>query len=159
MKIIKPNRIIRSYTQHLVAKLSTVFPLLCPVREADWIDGWDPISVFTYSGAAELGCVFTTASNPSNDIWYITRHEPSNGFIEMLKVTPMITVCKLTIQLQPTDKGSDAIITYSYTSLGHEGDVFIESFTEEYYRKFMQTWESCINHYLVHGKALRVTGA
>ena len=159
MKITKPNRVIRSYTQHLVAKPSTVVPLLCPVREADWIDGWDPISVFTYSGVAEPDCVFTTAANQSNDIWYITRHEPINGIVEMLKVTPMITACKLKIQLQSTDKGSDAMITYSHTSLGHEGDVFIESFTEEYYQKFMQAWESRINYYLVHGKALLVSGA
>jgi hypothetical protein len=157
MKISKPNRVIRSYTQHLVADPSTVFPLLCPVREADWIDGWDPISVLTYSGVAESDCVFTTAANPNNDIWYITRHEPSAGFVEILKITPLITACKLTIQLHPLDNGSEAIITYSYTSLGSEGDAFIESFTEEYYRKFMQDWESRINHYLIHGKALRVS--
>jgi hypothetical protein len=159
MKITKPNRVTRSYTQHLVANPATVFPLLCPVREADWIDGWDPISVLTFSGVAEPDCVFTTSAVPSNDIWYITRHEPSNGFVEMLKVTPMVTICKLTIQLHPSENGSEAIITYSYTSLGPEGDAFIESFTEDYYRKFMQAWELRINYYFVHGKALLVSGA
>ena len=53
MNIIKPLRVARSYTQRLVAEPSAVFPLLCPVREADWIEDWDPICVFSNSGTAE----------------------------------------------------------------------------------------------------------
>lgn len=60
MNIVQPTRVTRSYTQRLVAAPSVVFPLLCPVREADWIEGWDPISVVTGSGAAEPDCVFVT---------------------------------------------------------------------------------------------------
>jgi len=154
MKIEKPIRAIRSYTQHLVAEPSKVFPLLCPVRESDWIDDWDPISVISVSGVAEPDCVFTTDSSPNDAIWYITRHEPNNGFVEMLKITPLVTACKLTIQLRPTQTGSDAAITYCHTSLGPEGDAFVESFTEDYYIEFMQDWESRINYYLVHGTAI-----
>ena len=40
--------------------MSKVFPLLCPVREADWIDGWNPVLVLTQSGFAEQDCVFIT---------------------------------------------------------------------------------------------------
>jgi hypothetical protein len=41
VKIAEPNRVARSYTQSLVGRPEAVFPLLCPVREADWIPGWD----------------------------------------------------------------------------------------------------------------------
>ena len=41
MRVSKPNRVTRTLAQHLVAVPSNVFPLLCPVREADWIDDWD----------------------------------------------------------------------------------------------------------------------
>ncbi len=155
MKITKPNRVTRSYTQHLVAAPSVVFPLLCPVPEADWIDGWDPLSVVTHSGVAEPNCVFVTAAAPENAIWYITRHEPDNLFVEMLKITPLVTACKLTIHLRSVSAGSEAEITYAHTSLGPDGDAFVASFTEDYYRQFMQDWESRLNHYLVHGSALR----
>ena len=37
MNITKPKRVTRTYTQRLVAEPAAVFPLLCPVREADWI--------------------------------------------------------------------------------------------------------------------------
>jgi hypothetical protein len=159
MKIENPIRVTRTYTQQLVAAPSVVFPLLCPVRESDWIEGWDPLSVISCSGVAEPDCVFTTESSPNNAIWYITRHEPNNGFVEMLKITPMVTACRLTIQLRPTATGCEATITYSHTSLGSEGNAFVASFTEEYYHQFMKDWESRMNHFLLHGNALHSSHA
>lgn len=155
MKIAKPLRATRSYTQRLVAAPPVVFPLLCPVREADWIEGWNPLAVLTSSGVAEADCVFITSASPADAIWYITRHEPDNGFVEMLKITPQVTACRLSIQLRPSATGSDATVTYSHTSLGFAGDAFVAAFTEEYYEQFMLDWELRINHYLAHGSALR----
>ena len=158
MNVSKPRRVTRRYTQHLVARPSAVFPLLCPVREAEWIDGWDALTVVTESGVAELDCVFVTPAAPDNAIWYITRHDRDAGFVEMLKITPLVTACKLTIQLRSSTTGAEADITYSHTSLGPAGDAFVESFTEDHYRRFMQDWEARLNHYLLHGSALRTTG-
>lgn len=158
MKITKPIRSTRTYVQKLIAEPAAVFPLLCPVREADWIEGWDPPLVISTSGLAEPDCVFITSAEPIDAIWYVTRHEPAEGFVEMLKITPSVTACRLTIQLRPRVSGSEAEITYCHTSLGPKGDEVITSFTEEFYRKFMQNWEVRVNHYLRHGTALRATG-
>ncbi len=155
MKIAPPLRATRTYVQRLVAEPERVFPLLCPVREADWIEDWDPLAVFTYSGAAEQDCVFVTTGQPNNAVWFVTRYEPENGFVEMLKITPEVTACKLTIQLRAVADGTEAEVTYSHTSLGPEGDAFVRSFTEEYYREFMREWEEQINYYLRHGRMLR----
>ena len=155
MNIAKPVRATRTYTQKLVAEPSKVFPLLCPVREADWIDGWDPPAVFSESGVAEPDCVFLTDADPGHAIWYITRHEPDAGFLEMIKITPAVTACKLTIRLRPATGGSEAAITYSHTSLGPAGDAFVASFTEDHYLQFMREWETRINHYLTHGTPFR----
>lgn len=155
MKVTKPNRVSRSYTQKLVGEPSKVFPLLCPVREADWLEGWDPVLVLTESGVAERGCVFVTEASPSNAVWYVTRHEPDNGFVEMIKITPEVTACRLTIQLRPVEGGSVATVTYTHTSLGPEGDEVVASFTEDYYREFMREWEKRLNHYLSHGTLVR----
>lgn len=154
MRIVAPTRVAHTYRQTLVGEPAKVFALLCPVREADWIEGWNPLFVASHSGFAELDCVFVTAASPQNAVWYITRHEP-NRFVEMLKITPQVTACKLTIEVKGTVTGSQATITYMHTSLGPEGDAFIASFTEEYYAKFMQDWERRMNHYLTHGTVLR----
>lgn len=75
MRVSAPVRVTRTYTQQLNASPDRVLPLLCPVREADWIEGWEPTEVWSSSGVAEPDCVFTTASDDGIAIWYITRLE------------------------------------------------------------------------------------
>jgi hypothetical protein len=155
MDVQAPNRVTRAYTQHLVAEPARVFPLLCPVREVDWIEGWDPLLVITSSGVAEPDCVFVTAASPTDAVWFITRHEPEAGFVEMVKITPAVTACKLRIQLTAAAGGSEALVTYSHTSLGPAGDALVASFTEVFYEGFMRDWEARLNHHLRTGERLR----
>ena len=154
MKIAKPNRATRTFTQRLVAAPEFVFPLLCPVREADWMEGWNPTLVISSSRLAEPDCVFTTKSDGTEAVWSVTRHESAAGFVEMIKITPGLTACRLSIQLRPAPGGSEADVTYSHTSLGPRGDAFLAAFDEASYRKSMEDWEARLNHYLRHGKAL-----
>ncbi len=157
MNIVTPLRATRTFTQNLAGSPAQVFPLLCPVREADWIEGWAPTLVVSASGVCEMDCVFTTRAEPQDAIWYVTRHEPASGRVEMLKITPGVTACRLNIQLRGTPTGCEADITYSHTSLGPLGDEFVAAFTDDAYRKFMRDWEARLNHYLEHGTALSET--
>ena len=154
MNIQRPNRVIRTYTQRLCAVTGRVFPLLCPVREAEWLERWNPLAVITQSGVAETDCVFSTPASPQNAVWYITRHEPETALVEMIKVTPEVTACKLRIQLTEVPGGCEALITYLHTSLGPAGDAFITAFTEEHFMGFMQDWEARLNHFLRTGQQL-----
>lgn len=54
MNVQLPQRAVRTYTQRLMVAPAAAFPLLCPVREADWIDGGEPLVVFSQSGVAEI---------------------------------------------------------------------------------------------------------
>jgi len=156
---IRPlNRVTHRYTQRLIAPPEAVFPLLCPVREADWIDGWNPLLVLSISGVAEPDCVFVTDASPYDAIWYVTRHEPERGFVEMIKITPEVTACRLTIRLRAAGGGSEAEVSYNHTSLGPQGDLFLATFTAEYCVQFMREWEERVNYYLRHGQALRSAG-
>ena len=40
------------------AEPEKVFPLLCPVREKDWLDGWNYKMIYSKSGLIEKNCVF-----------------------------------------------------------------------------------------------------
>jgi hypothetical protein len=55
MKVMQPCRVTRTYLQKIQAPPEEVFPLLCPVRETEWVRGWDPIVVYSHSGLAEPG--------------------------------------------------------------------------------------------------------
>lgn len=155
MRVTTPNRVQRTYTQTLVAGPDKVFPLLCPVREADWLERWDPLLVLSASGVAETDCVFVTPEDAGEAVWYITRHDPERGFVEMVKILPAVAATRLTIEVRPSGGGSEATITYAHTSLGPAGDALVEAFTEAAYAQFMRDWEERMNYYLTHGTLLR----
>lgn len=154
MRVTKPNRASHSYRQRLCAPPAKVFPLLCPVRETEWVDGWLPELVVSSSGVAERDCVFITNDTASTAHWYIIRHEPETLFVEMLKIVPGVTACRLTIQLSADEASCIADVAYTHTSLGPAGDEFVAKFTADHYQKFMQAWEKALNHYLITGRLL-----
>jgi hypothetical protein len=154
MHITRPNRATHTYRQRLQAAPAKVFPLLCPVRETEWAEGWLPELVISSSGVAERDCVFITPDDQARAIWYITRHEPEGGLVEMLKIVPGVTACRLRIQLSANGEECFADITYSHTSIGPAGDEFVAGFTADYYQQFMRTWERLLNHFLKTGVRL-----
>ena len=107
-----------------------------------------PDLVISSSGIAERDCVFITPDKDGKAIWYITRHEPEKWFVEMLKILPGVTACRLTIQLSENGDGCLADVTYSHTSIGPAGDDFVSKFTTDYYQEFMLAWESELNRFL-----------
>jgi len=154
VQVRKPRRATHTYTQHLHGAPDEVFALLCPVREAEWLERWDPIVVLSDSGRAEDGCVFVTAEGDDEAVWMITRHEPEAGLVEMVKILPHVTACRLSIRLAPSAVGTDAVVTYSHTSLGPEGDDLVAAFDEAHYARFMGDWERRLDHFLVTGEAV-----
>ncbi|MFO1425597.1 MAG: hypothetical protein U1F11_01210 [Steroidobacteraceae bacterium] len=59
------------------------------MRERDWARGWNPRLVISRSGVVERDCVFTTAGDGgAESVWYVTQHDPSRHFVEMIYVTP-----------------------------------------------------------------------
>lgn len=154
MRITKPNRATHTYRQTLYGSAYNVFLLLCPVREVEWASGWLPDLVISSSGVAERDCTFITSDKHGQALWYVTRHEPERWFVEMLKILPGMTACRLQIQLSENGDGCFADVTYSHTSIGAAGDEFVAKFTAEYYRNFMQEWEKALNHFLKTGRRL-----
>ncbi|MEN8213542.1 MAG: hypothetical protein ABFR19_04180 [Pseudomonadota bacterium] len=159
MNIKKPNRKKHGYSQHLNAPPETVFPLLCPVLEAEWVPDWVPKVVISLSGVCEQDCIFITPpempSEPENSIWIVTKYDPGNRVLEMYKVTPEHSVSKLEITLAgESDNSTIAHISYEITTLGPAGNKLMEEFTEEWYEGFMVEWEKQMNYYLETGNKI-----
>jgi hypothetical protein len=95
------------------------------VRETEWADGWSPDLVISACGVTERDCVFIASHKQATAIWYVTRHEPEHWFVEMLKITPGVTACRLIIQLGKEGAGCIADVTYTHTSLGPAGDELV----------------------------------
>jgi hypothetical protein len=153
MEIRPPVRVSHTYTQTLNGSPAEVLPLLCPVREADWVPDWAPRLVISSTGLAEPDCVFITpdpaAPAGAEAIWTVLHQDPTAGTVEMLKVTPGFLVVRLAIALRPRpEAGCHAVVTYCYTALSPAGEAYVRERTAASYAEFMRGWESALNAYL-----------
>ena len=156
MRVEKPNRVSFNYTQHLAAPPAQVFPLLCPVREAEWVKDWRPKLVLSNSGVAEPGCVFITPGVPEDALWMVITYDPEHFRLEIIKIIPGVVIGKIAIGLAAEgDDGCVADITYAYTSVSDHGDRALEEFTETHFQSFMKVWEMELNHFLRTGTMLK----
>ena len=146
----------RSYEQTIHADPARVFDLLCPVREAEWLDGWDYTLLYSKSGLAEEGCVFLSRQEGEKDtIWMITRRDVENRETEFVRATPESRIARLTIAVdEKAENLSKVKITYVITALCEEGNRFLEAFTPENFAAAMKFWEKSMNYYLETGKKL-----
>lgn len=152
MKIESPHRASHTYLQRLEGPPEQVFPLLCPVRECEWVNGWDPTTVITESGVAEQDCIFVIGPEDDEATWVIVTHEPPVR-IEFLRVVPKTSVGRIHIHLRPHGLGGTAAeITYTHTAISDGGRKVVDEFTAEAYTEFMREWEAELNHFLRTGE-------
>lgn len=158
MQVMQPLRAAHSHTQHLSYSAEDVFPLLCPVRERDWIETWNPSLVITSSGVAELHCIFTTDGGDRTATWIVTRYEPPTA-IEFVRFGPGPAVTNISIVVRAVGASRcEADITYAITALPG-GEHIVAAFDEEHYRSFMETWQRRLEHFLGTGEMLRTASS
>ena len=151
----KAKRVGRQYVQKINAAPSVVHALICPVKEAEWLENWDYELIFSQSGFAEYGCVFTSQSAGEETIWIITKRDDGRFETEFARSTPGSRVALVTVSIQESGHQTSQVkIRYTITALSAAGNQFIDNFTEENFAKDMQFWEATMNHYLKTGKAL-----
>jgi hypothetical protein len=162
MTAFRGNRVVHEYVQNNPASPEKVFPLLCPVREADWLPGWQYRLIYSDTGVAELGCVFTTPTRmgsgaTAETTWIVTDYDPAAFRIAYLWVLPGHIVTKLRIQLTGAAEGATSThIRYRYTGLSAEGNRELESYDRKWFEAKMRNWETAINHYLTTGRMMSV---
>jgi len=146
VEIRKPVRARHQYTQRIHASAKDVFPLLCPVRECEWLPRWDPLLVVTKSGFAEQGAVFVTEVEDREATWVITQHNPEAGFVAMVEIVSGLVAIELSIQVNGVGESeAECVVSYTYTAISHDGELFVRDRTAEWYLEFMGEWEGLLN--------------
>ena len=148
------KRIVRSYSTKLPLSPETVFPLLCPVREYDWIPNWRCEVIYAKSGYAELGSVFTTdfKDHSGPETWVVCRYE-KNRLIGFVKTGKHATT-RYNVSLEPNQTGSIIKWDQEITSLDERGDLVLDKITESVYNEKMKYVNKLLEYYLRHGKTL-----
>lgn len=149
------ERMIKSYTMNLCAAPDDVFPLLCPVREYEWIEPWSCDMVFSASGIAENNAVFQTdfAAQGGEETWVVCRYEKDRA-IEFIRLVPGFKLNRLDVVLIGAGDATLATWTNTYTGLGEPGNQWIRRLTDDAFQSEKMAIEKMLNHYLATGAML-----
>ena len=149
----RAKRITRTYRQTIQAVPEVIFPLLCPVREAEWLDGWRYTMVYSKSGVVEKGAVFSTqGEGEEQTTWIVTKHDQKTHEVEFARFTPNSRTCVLMIAINSKDEVNSFVdISYTYTATTPAGNDFIDRFSEEAFLVAVTFWEKSMNHFLKTG--------
>ncbi len=147
-------RVHFKHPQHVDATPEAIFPLLCPVREFDWIPTWDCELVYTESGVAEEGCIFLTDSEEGGrDTWVVSRFEPPKR-ISFVRVN-RLRVIRYDIGLEAQDDGSTRLSwEQEITALSDEGDRHVAAQSQEEFSGLIGKVEQMLEHYLKTGEPM-----
>jgi hypothetical protein len=154
---IKGLRAIFKGTQSYSFSPEEVFPLLCPVREYEYIPPWTCDLVYLDSGFAEYGGVFTTqfpADGNQKDVWVISRYD-TNRAIEFVRVNSLRTMI-YRIELQRTkDDGTYVIWEQIITGLSEEGNLHVQNLRQSDFTAMLGQMEEWLQHYLYTREVIR----
>lgn len=151
------KRVVKRSVKKYSSPPSKIFPLLCPVREYEWLDGWECEMVYSESGFAEEDCIFKTKfpGEEEETIWVMTKRDPENHEVHIMQVTPGSRVLKMQIRLEDDlAGGTNAHFTSTYTALREQGNTFIDSHAEEEFKQAMVRMEKSMNYFLETGEKL-----
>ncbi len=150
------TRIVKTFRQTIDSPPDVVFPLLCPVREAEWLDGWEYTMIYSVSGLVEEGAVFSTANRGEEiTVWVVTRHDRTQRLVEFTRFTTRSRTCVLKIAVEAFGaERSHVDISYAYTSIAPDGNRFLEAWSDESFLDAVTFWERSMNHFLKTGSKL-----
>ena len=112
------DRFERKARLMIQAPASELFPLLCPVREYEWIPDWRCEMVYSKSGFAEREAMFTTRMMPiGKEFWTCVLYEPPRR-IEYLFTHGSKVAVKLELALSEEGGKTALDWTMRYTAAG-----------------------------------------
>ena len=139
----------------LPAPAERVFPLLCPIREEAWIEGWRASVVHSKSGVAEDNAVFETRLW-SRETWITSRYEPDALRVEYAIVSGRHATLRLDLALLAEAGDRCRLrITRTYTGVDLPGRAKVRALTDAQVRSEDALLAAQLSHYLRTGEMLR----
>lgn len=127
-----------------------VFPLFSPEGEKGWVPGWDYENLMGTTVLSE-DYVFLTRSHDhaaTDAIWLVKKYVPEAWLIQFYRVEPGDKIGVVTIQCSKTNERMTHVeVAYRYIALSDQGRKFVDSFTTEFYAKFIDEWRDLLLQY------------
>ncbi|MBU1249155.1 MAG: hypothetical protein KKB70_10685 [Proteobacteria bacterium] len=148
-----------SHRKHLMTEFrveagpGAVFPLLCPVREYDWIPFWKCKLLYSVSGLAEKDCVFRTFFlHRGRELWTCYLHEPDEriGYLRLGGGR----VSRLEVTLRPERNHTSVSWVTTLTGITRRGNRFIEKMDQEEYEREIKALGAMLDRYVTTGASM-----
>lgn len=135
---------------------SKVFPLLCPVRESEWLQGWKATVIHSLSGYVEGDAVFTTPhKSGGTTMWTVTNYDPILYKVSFVRATENVEVVFLDIELKEEGESCKAHIEYRFVPFAEGRKYHLEQSLPTKFPAMMNWWEKALNHFLETGTMLK----
>ncbi len=135
------------------------FPLACPIRENEWIEGWSAQVVCSSSGFAEPGAIFRTKI-ALGELWVTSLHEPKAFRVEYVIFAGGHAVLKFEVAFQRiAGDRSKMRIVRAYTGIDALGRHRVLALSEDGVRRENELIARQLDHFLRTGEVLRRDGS
>lgn len=147
----RSRRTGRSCKGTINASPETIFPLLCSVREADWLPGSDHTLIYSESGYAEDGYIFQSEYFGFGLETWVRYEHKTNQSLAYVRCSEHLSII-FRINLNDMQNGStDMEISLVFTSLTEQGNTIISHLPE---KLPLDKIFKALNHYIASGRQL-----
>ncbi len=147
------------FEAEIAAPPERAFPLACPIREKEWIEGWSAQVVCSSTGVAELGAIFRTRI-AVGELWVTSRHEPEAFRVEYVIFAGRHAVLKFDVAFEPTASGASRLsIVRTYTGIDVLGRRRVLALDEDGVRRENEQIARQLDHFVRTGEMLSTGGA
>ena len=135
----------RSHAFVVARPLREAFALFEPEGERAWAEGWDPHYLQPADGRAVRGMVFTTTHGNEATVWMMVRHEPAQGLVEYVRMTPGSRIGRVLVHCSALDAARTRVnVVYALTGLSEAGNAVIRDLDAARYERFIEGWSAAI---------------
>lgn len=150
------ERIERTASFLVKARIEKAFPLFGPIREKEWAAGWEPHVIYSLHPEVEEHMIFKTAGNNPKEkeyVWVVAQYKPAEFSIEYQVSTPH-RIWFITFNCKSQQENTLVLVTYSYTALTALGNRLNQESLAKIFAHDLKDWEEAINFYLKTGRRL-----
>ena len=167
IKPFQSKRTVSHHVEKIKASPEQIFPLLCPIQEYKWIDGWQCEMVYSDGGAIENNCIFKEEKTSPilfdlsvPTYWVVSLYMPEEYRIQFILLMGTMATAKIDVEVQ--DLGgtvSSVTWTFTITSLNDEANKIIGAATEQKAKLLLTILGRSLKHYCETEKLFRLNGA
>jgi len=150
------RRAVLTHSIEIDASPDRVFPLLCPVREGEWAEGWMGRPIYSISGVSEENAVFETEHEGGiKTLWFVVNLDPKRHVNELVYWMPEGQLVRLHMRVSALGPQKSKIdVKYIRTSLSEQGNQSLQK-AEAHFLEMMAEWQASLNHFVTTGRMLR----